>query len=137
MGKLWKVLAVDDQPANLELLRGILSDTYTLAFAKSGKQALEAVQRHRPDLILLDIMMPGMDGYDVCRRLKADSELSQIPVIFVTSLGEEEDETKGFDVGGVDYVTKPYSAAVVRARVRTHIALMDQAVVLDRLVVRI
>lgn len=133
MEKLWKILVVDDQPSNLEVLRGILSDCYALAFAKSGEQALEVAARHHPDLILLDIMMPGMDGYETCRRMKADAGLAKIPVIFVTALGEVEDEARGFDVGGVDYITKPVSAAVVRARVRTHIALVDQATVLDRL----
>ncbi len=131
--KMWKVLVVDDQPGNLEVMRSILSDIYTLAFAKNGPQALAAAQKHKPDLILLDVMMPGMDGYEVCRRLKADAELRHIPVIFVTALSEVGDEEKGLAVGAVDYVTKPISAAVVRARVATHIALVDQAAVLDRL----
>lgn len=133
MDKMWKILVVDDQSSNLEVLRGILCDSYVLAFAKSGEQALEAAKRHCPDLILLDIMMPGMDGYEVCRRLKADPGLSYVPVIFVTALGETGDEALGFAVGGVDYITKPVSAAVVRARIRTHIALIDQSTVLDRL----
>lgn len=133
MNKLWKILVVDDQPSNLEVLRGMLADSYALAFAKNGEQALEAARRHHPDLILLDIMMPGMDGYETCRRLKAEKDLAHIPVIFVTALGETEDEAQGFDAGGVDYITKPVSAAVVRARVRTHIAMVDQATVLDRL----
>ena len=133
MDKIWKVLVVDDQADNLQVLRGILSDTYRLAFAKNGEQALEAARRHHPDLILLDIMMPGMNGYEVCGRLKADPALEQIPVIFVTAMGETEDETRGFEVGGVDYITKPVSAPIVRARIRTHIALVDQCMVLDRL----
>lgn len=133
MQKMWKVLIVDDQNSNLELLKGLLAETYKLSFAKSGEQALDAARRHNPNLILLDIMMPGMDGYETCRRLKADSQLAHIPVIFVTALGESEDEAKGFAAGAVDYVTKPISAAVVRARIRTHIALVDQATVLDRL----
>lgn len=133
MEKLWKILVVDDQSSNLEVLRGILSDTYALAFAKDGEAALAAAQRHHPDLILLDIMMPGLDGYEVCRRLKADPQLHHIPVIFVTALTELEDEAKGFQVGAVDYVTKPVSAAIVRARVRTHISLISQEIVLDRL----
>ncbi|MTJ80539.1 MAG: response regulator [Telmatospirillum sp.] len=126
-------MVVDDQPSNLEVLRGILTDSYALAFAKSGQQALAGIRRHRPDLVLLDIMMPDIDGYEVCRRLKQDPELQNIPVIFVTALGESVDEVKGFEVGAVDYVTKPVSAAVVKARIRTHIALVDQALVLDSL----
>lgn len=133
MDKLWKILVVDDQSDNLQVLRGILSDIYILSFAKDGEQALEAAERHLPDLILLDIMMPGMDGYEVCRRLKANPLLAHIPVIFVTAMGEIEDEACGFNVGAVDYVTKPVSASIVRARVRAHIALVDQRTVLDRL----
>jgi len=132
MNKMWKVLVVDDQPANLEVMRSILSDTYMLAFAKNGEQALAAAQKHRPDLILLDVMMPGMDGYEVCRRLKDNPDTRHIPVIFVTALSESGDEAKGLDAGAVDYVTKPVSAPVVRARVATHIALVDQATVLER-----
>lgn len=131
MERMWKILIVDDQVSNLEVLRGVLSATYSLVFAKSGEQALTMAHRHHPDLILLDIMMPGMDGYQTCRRLKADPVLRSIPVIFVTSMGDSEDEAKGFACGAVDYVTKPISAAVVKARVRTHIALVDQAKVLD------
>ncbi len=133
MSKIWKILVIDDQASNLEVLRGILADTYALAFVKSGDKAVEAARRHRPNLILLDVMMPGIDGYEVCRRLKADPEIDHIPVIFVTALGESVDEARGFEAGAVDYVTKPVSAAVVRARIRTHIALVDQATVLDRL----
>ncbi|PKU23990.1 response regulator [Telmatospirillum siberiense] len=133
MNKLWKVLVVDDQTHNLWLLRDILDDTYTLSFSKNGREALEAARRHRPDLILLDVMMPDMDGYEVCRRLKDDDDLRRIPVIFVTAMGEVEDEAAGFAVGGADYITKPVSAPIVRARVRTHIAQVDQGVVLDRL----
>jgi len=133
MNRMWKILVVDDQPGNLEVMRSILSDTYTMAFAKNGEQALAAAEKHKPDLILLDVMMPGMDGYEVCARLKAAPCLRHIPVIFVTALSESGDEEKGLNAGAVDYVTKPVSAAVVRARVATHIALVDQAAVLDRL----
>ncbi|WP_199902743.1 two-component system response regulator [Azospirillum sp. B4] len=133
MGKLWKILIVDDEPSNLEVLRGILSESYTLAFARSGEQALDSVRRHQPDLILLDVMMPGIDGYEVCRRLKADRDLCHIPVIFVTALNDNMDEARGFDVGAVDYLTKPVSPVVVRARVRNHIAMIDQNVVLESL----
>ncbi len=133
MDMLWKILVVDDEPNNLEVLRGILGNTYTLAFAKNGVQALDAARRHHPDLILLDVMMPGMDGYEVCLNLKTDPVLRPIPVIFVTAMDEDEDQARGFEVGGIDYITKPVSGAVVRARIRTHIALVDQSAVLDRL----
>lgn len=133
MNKIWKVLVVDDQSHNLWLLRDILDDTYALSFSKNGREALEAARRHRPDLILLDVMMPDMDGYEVCRRLKADHDLQNIPVIFVTAMGESKNEAEGFAAGGADYITKPVSAPIVRARVRTHIAQVDQGVVLDRL----
>ncbi|MEA1650307.1 response regulator [Nitrospirillum sp. BR 11164] len=135
MDKLWKVLVVDDEAVNLHVLRDILSANYALVYAKSGQQALDAARRHRPDLILLDIMMPDMDGYEVCRRLKAEPELRHIPIIFVSAMGTVEDEAKGFEAGATDYLTKPISAALVRARVRTHIALVDQASILDRLCV--
>ncbi|MBI1207270.1 MAG: response regulator [Azospirillum sp.] len=131
--KIWKVLVVDDQPTNLEVLGGILHKSYDLAFATSGEQALEAARRQHPDLILLDVMMPDMDGYEVCRRLKADPALEHIPVILVTARDEREGGAKGFDAGAVDYITKPVLAPLVRARVRTHIAMVDQFTLLDRL----
>jgi serine phosphatase RsbU (regulator of sigma subunit) len=118
-----RVLVVDDEPNNLQLMRMVLSDHYHLAFAPGGPKALEVVQRVRPDLILLDIMMPEMDGYEVCRRLKADGRTRGIPVIFVTAKSDEADEAKGFSLGGVDYITKPISAPIVQARVRTHLEL--------------
>ena len=119
----WKILVVDDEPANLQVMRGILAASYQLVFAKTGAQALEAARRHAPDLILLDIMMPEMDGYEVCRRLKEDPRLGQIPVIFVTAMSEFEDEARGFAVGGVDYIIKPVSTPIVLARVRNHLCL--------------
>jgi putative two-component system response regulator len=135
MDKLWKILVVDDEAANLEVLRGILAQTYVLAFAKNGDQALDAARRHQPDLILLDVMMPGMDGYEVCLALKADPDLRQIPVIFVTAMDDTADQARGFEVGGIDYITKPISGAIVRARIRAHVALVDQGSVLERLCV--
>ncbi len=130
-GSKWKVLVVDDEPNNLKLLRKILQDQYQLSFATDGAKALDVAWKVKPDIILLDIMMPEMDGYETCRRLKADSETSKIPVIFITALGETEDERRGFEVGGVDYITKPVSAPIVQARVRTHLALYDQNRVLE------
>ena len=130
-GSKWKVLVVDDEPNNLKLLREILQDQYQLSFATDGAKALDVSWKVKPDIILLDIMMPEMDGYETCRRLKTDPETSKIPVIFITALGETEDERRGFEVGGVDYITKPVSAPIVQARVRTHLALYDQNRVLE------
>src|SRR5450830_1601545 len=118
------ILAVDDEASNLQLLRQILQDHYRLAYAKDGVRALELAAQERPDLILLDVMMPGMTGYEVCRALKADPATSAIPVIFVTALTDTSDEVVGFDAGAVDYITKPVSPPIVRARVRTHLSLV-------------
>jgi serine phosphatase RsbU (regulator of sigma subunit) len=118
------VLIVDDAPSNLQLVDSILKDSYNVRIATNGAKALELVRaKPEPDLILLDVMMPGMDGYEVCTRLKADAGTKDIPVIFLTGQTEAADETRGFDVGAVDYIHKPFSAAVVKARVQTHLAL--------------
>jgi phosphoserine phosphatase RsbU/P len=118
------VLVVDDAPANIQIVNSILKDIYKIRIATNGSKALELVKViPLPDLILLDVVMPEMDGYEVCTRLKLDPETRDIPVIFLTGQTEVEDETKGFDVGAVDYIHKPFSPAVVRARVQTHLAL--------------
>lgn len=119
-----RLLIVDDEPVNLKVLKQILQDQYRLSFAKNGADALELIVRERPNLILLDVMMPGMTGLEVCRRLKQDPATQHIPVIFVTALNDETDETSGFECGGVDYIAKPVSPAVVRARIRTHLSLI-------------
>ena len=118
-----RVLVVDDEPNNLQLMRQVLSGHYNLAFATNGKKALEIVNTVKPDLILLDIMMPKMDGYEVCNCLKNDPQTSDIPIIFVTAKAEESDETKGFKLGAVDYITKPISPPIVLGRVKTHLEL--------------
>jgi sigma-B regulation protein RsbU (phosphoserine phosphatase) len=118
------VLLVDDEPANIEIVNSILHDSYKIRVATNGARALDlANQVPAPDLILLDVMMPGMDGYEVCTRLKAAAQTRDIPVIFLTGQTEIDDETKGFEVGAVDYIHKPFSPAVVKARVRTHLVL--------------
>ena len=119
-----QLLVVDDEPANLQVLRHILQEDYRLLFAKDGAKALELAAREKPELILLDVMMPGMTGYQVCAQLKATPSTSAIPVIFVTALADVEDEAQGFAVGAVDYITKPVSPAIVKARVRTHLSLV-------------
>ncbi len=121
-----RVLVVDDDPTSIDLLAVLLGDNYKLIVAKSGEQALKRARAETPpDIILLDILMPVMDGIEVCRQLKADSATADIPVIFVTALNKVEDETKGFEIGGVDFITKPFSPPVVKARIRTHLKLKD------------
>jgi len=120
------VLVVDDTPENIDVLRGILSSRYKIKAAINGEKALQICAKSPPDLILLDVMMPEMDGYEVCSQLKADDATASIPVIFVTAKTEVEDEARGFMVGGVDYITKPVSPSLVLARARTHLALYDQ-----------
>lgn len=118
------VLVVDDTPFNIDVLRGVLSSAYTLKVATNGEKALALANSHpQPELVLLDVMMPGMDGYEVCRRLKQQENTRNIPVVFVTSMSEVEDERKGFESGGVDYITKPVSPPLVQARVATHLRL--------------
>jgi len=119
------ILIVDDEPANLALLRQILAPEHALVFARNGAEALAAAAKHHPALILLDIEMPDMDGYTTCRKLKQDPQTESIPVLFVTSLSETGDETAGFEAGAVDYLVKPVSPPVVRARVRTHLSLVS------------
>jgi serine phosphatase RsbU (regulator of sigma subunit) len=118
------VLLVDDAPANIQAVNSILKDIYKIRIATNGAKALELVKvAPSPDLVLLDVSMPGMDGYEVCTRLKADPETRDVPVIFLTGQTEIEDETHGFDVGAVDYIHKPFSPAVMKARVHTHLVL--------------
>ena len=128
------ILAVDDHPVNLLLLQKLLQPHYHVRTAKSGADALqEARSAKAPDLILLDVMMPDMSGYEVCRRLKADPATHDIPVIFVTAMSESESEEQGLSLGAVDYLTKPISAAILLARVRNHLALRRQAQELEEL----
>ena len=118
------ILAVDDEASNLQLLRHILQDHYRLLFAKDAARALDLARQERPDLILMDVMMPGMTGYEACRALKADPATAAIPVIFATALSDPDDEVTGFEAGAVDYIAKPLSPPIVRARVRTHLSLV-------------
>jgi putative two-component system response regulator len=118
------ILCVDDDPANLGLMRSILQDEYRLAFARSGAMALEACERHQPALVLLDVQMPDMDGLQVARAIKARKETENTPIIFVTSRVGEMDEEAGFAAGAVDYIAKPISPGILRARVRSHLSLV-------------
>lgn len=117
------ILLVDDVKANITLLVAALKDDYKLRFALDGASALDFARRHKPDLILLDVMMPGMDGYEVCRRLKENPKTRAIPVIFLTALNQADKKAAGFEAGAVDYVTKPFEMAEVKARVKTHLSL--------------
>lgn len=117
------ILVVDDTPANLTLLAQVLKPNYRVQLAVSGAKALEICRRQPPDLIVLDVMMPELDGYEVCRQLKADPMTRRVPVIFLTALTRPEDESAGFDAGGADFIHKPFNPATVLARVRTHLHL--------------
>ena len=119
------LLLVDDEPFNLHVLKHILQDDYHLLFAKNGRNALELCRKNHFDLILLDVMMPEMTGFDVCAELKKDHQTANIPVIFVSALSDIMDETHGFEVGAVDYITKPLNRAIVKARVATHLSLVS------------
>ncbi len=121
------VLVVDDTPDNLALMSGLLKGHYKVKVASNGEKALKiAAAENPPDLILLDIMMPGMDGYEVCRQLKADPRTARIPVIFATAKSEVDDEARGLEIGAIDYITKPVRPPIVLARIRTHLTLARQ-----------
>ena len=120
------ILVVDDNPTNIQVLFDLLSETgYRVAIAKSGENALQRLQSYVPDLILLDVMMPGIDGFETCRRLKADPETQEIPVIFMTALADTVDKVKGLNLGAVDYITKPIQHEEVLARIRIHLQLQN------------
>ena len=120
------ILVVDDTPENLSVIAGLLRSDYVVKAAPSGERALEIAAESKPDLILLDIMMPGMDGYEVLRRLRDDAGTSEIPVVFLTAMTEAANEERGLALGAVDYITKPITPAIVQARVRTHLALSEK-----------
>ena len=128
------VLIVDDVPGDIAILVEVLSAEYKVVVATNGKEALDiAGSKVPPDLVLLDIIMPEMDGYEVCRRLKDDEQTQNIPVIFITAEVEEEDETRGFELGAADYIVKPFSVPIVSARVKTHLILKEKTDSLERL----
>lgn len=133
-GRRPRLLLVDDQPINIQLLHQIFAHDCQVFMATHGEQALRLCQEHLPDLMMLDVVMPGLDGFEVCQRLKADEDTRNIPVIFVTANDAAEQETRGLEAGAVDFITKPFNAAVVRARVKTHLALKLQSDILRELV---
>ncbi|MGX9727026.1 MAG: response regulator [Candidatus Electronema sp. VV] len=118
------ILVVDDQPANLKVLLSFLqAHNFQIHIADSGFRALNILSKIRPDLVLLDVMMPDIDGFETCRRIKADERLAGVPVVFMTALDSVEDKVAGFNAGGVDYITKPFQQVEVLARIKTHIML--------------
>lgn len=117
----YKVLLVDDELINIKILSDVLKDEYEVVFATRGEEGIQRAIDARPDVILLDVMMPEMDGYEVCLRLQADARTSATPVIFVTALGSASNEIKGLDTGAIDYVTKPIHGDIVKARIRNHL----------------
>ncbi|MBK6743636.1 MAG: diguanylate cyclase [Hydrogenophilales bacterium] len=134
MGQLKpKILVIDDMPPNLKTLGVALAQEYELYFALSGLEGLELARQVRPDLILLDVMMPGLDGYEVCRLLKEDTSLERIPVIFITAKIEVDDQLIGFNLGAVDYITKPFVMPLVLARINLHMRLIQKAEQLEAL----
>ncbi len=130
----YTVLVVDDIPQNLDVMKGILLPEYDVRVTTKPKTVLKIAESVRPDIILLDVMMPEVNGYQVCQQLKANPKTQNIPIIFVSAMSEIEDEQKGFDYGAVDYITKPVTEAIVKARVSTHLTLSDQKRAAQRLV---
>lgn len=128
-----RILIVDDAATNIEILNEVLGAEYDSLFAMDGLTALRLAVEQEPDLILLDVVMPGLDGHEVCKRLKADPRTKGIPVIFISGLSDESDEAKGLEIGAIDYITKPFSPPIVRARVRNHLQLKRYQDMLERL----
>jgi len=127
------ILLVDDAPTNIQILNETLKDEYQLFFATNGRDAIRITKESMPDLILLDVIMPEMDGYEVCRILKADHLLQNIPIIFITAMNQQEDEAIGLELGALDYITKPFNPVIVKLRVRNQIELKRQRDLLARL----
>jgi putative two-component system response regulator len=128
------VLIVDDSPESIDVLRGVLGVDYRVFVAISGIKALDIAQRINPDIILLDVMMPDLDGYETCKRLKTIPALAQTPIMFVTTLSETDNQLHGLELGAVDYITKPYVASLVRSRVSSHVSLFRHVTQLEKMV---
>ncbi|MDG1752575.1 MAG: response regulator, partial [Thalassotalea sp.] len=126
------ILAVDDTLANIDVVKGVLAQDYLVQAALSGKMALKIIEKQKPDLILLDIMMPEMDGYEVCEILKSQAETKDIPIVFLTAKSQEDDEAKGLALGAVDYITKPISPPILKERVKNHLVLQASKNLLER-----
>jgi PleD family two-component response regulator len=126
MNKRYKILAVDDEPINIQLMNAALKGEYDVFTALNGFDAITQLKEHMPDLILLDVMMPDMNGFDVCNNIKADASFADIPVIFLTALEPHDGELRGLEIGGIDYLTKPVNFELLKLRVRNHIALKQR-----------
>ena len=134
----YRILVVDDTPMNIDMLETILSDEgYEVHAATNGKESIALANTMNPDLILLDIVMPGMDGYEACRTIKSNPEIVDVPIIFLTSKSESEDVVKGFKAGAVDFVSKPFHGAELLARVNTHIQLIETRREAERLLLNV
>lgn len=131
-----RVLVVDDVETNVDILVEALGDDYRVSVAMDGESALDIIEEEPPDIILMDIMMPGIDGYEVCERLKSKTATRDIPVVFLTALSEEDNEAKGLALGAVDYITKPFRAAIVKARVKNHLELKQHKDHLENLIAK-
>lgn len=133
-----KILIIDDTPANIQILHAVLGDDlYSIFFAASGREGMKMARKELPDLILLDIMMPEMDGYAVCAELKREALTRQIPIIFITAMSTVEDETKGLELGAIDYITKPFNPPIVKARVKNHLELKRHRDLLEKLTIEL
>jgi len=132
-----KILIIDDTPANIQILHAVLGEAYSIFFAASGREGITMARKELPDLILLDIMMPGMDGYAVCRKLKGEALTRHIPLIFITAMSTVEDETKGLELGAIDYITKPFNPPIVKARVKNHLELKRHRDLLEKVTIEL
>lgn len=127
-----KILIIDDTAANIQIMHAVLGTTYQTFFATNGREGIKMARQELPDLILLDVTMPEMDGYEVCRELKAEALTRRIPVIFITTMSEVEDEMKGLELGAIDYITKPFSPPIVTARIKNHLELKHYRDLLEK-----
>jgi len=126
MDKRFRILAVDDEPINLQLITGHLKSDYEILTALSGYDAIDLLDKHEIDLILLDVMMPGMNGFEVCSVIKKDERLADIPVIFITAMDSQDAQLQGLELGGIDYLAKPINFPLLKMRVRNHITLKER-----------
>ncbi len=133
----YKILIIDDTPDNIQVLNEFLRQDYDIFFATNGPDGIRIARQELPDLILLDIMMPGMDGYKVCSKIKTDPHTSRIPVIFITAMSNQEDEARGLDSGAIDYITKPVSPPIVKARIKNHLELKHHRDILEQLTIEL
>lgn len=126
MNKRFRILVVDDEPLNIQIMTAALKDEYEVLTALNGFNAVSQLKEHKPDIILLDVMMPDLSGFDVCSIIKSDPAFADIPVIFLTALDTDDEELHGLELGGIDYLTKPVNFALVKQRVRNHLALKER-----------